>query len=65
MTTICEDAKQALEEIRALRWLQKTTRNTTHDAQNRILRSLDPIALTQVALGLRKEQEQENDHAQK
>ncbi len=59
--TLCREAAQALEEIRALRWLQRTTRNTTHDAQNKILRSLDPVALTQVALELRKEQEQEND----
>jgi len=58
MTQLCEEAKRALEEIRALRWLQQTTPNVTYRAQNKILRSLDPIALSQVAIELQKEQEQ-------
>ena len=57
MTQLCDDAKRALEKIRALRWLQDTTPNVTFRAQNQILRSLDPIALSQVALELQKEEQ--------
>ena len=58
---LCEDAKRALEEIRALRWLQQHTPNITHRSQNKILRGLDPIALSQVAIELQKEAEQNNE----
>jgi hypothetical protein len=55
MASICKGAQEALDQIRALHWLQRQTGNVTHNAENRILRNLDPVGLTQVALELRKD----------
>jgi hypothetical protein len=56
--TLNDEAREALRQIHALRWLQQTTKNSTYSTQNHILRRLDPITLTQVAMELQKEEQE-------